>query len=151
MTGYGEAFSTGESGPDGEAIARAMRLALDSASLRASEIDVIIAHGDGTPRGDEGEAEAINEVFSDAGVKVYSSKGALGHMLAGSPAVDAALALQMIRTGTVPPTLGAEPLDQRAKFDVVRGGPLEAPVRRAMVSSTSVEGQCAAFVLEAAA
>ncbi|MEJ2325220.1 MAG: beta-ketoacyl synthase N-terminal-like domain-containing protein [Nitrospirota bacterium] len=151
MTGYGEAFSLGEARPDGEAMARAMRLALESASLNPSGIDVLIAHGDGTPLGDEKEIEAINEVFSDTGLKVYSSKGALGHMLAGSPAVDAALAVQMIRTGTVPPTLGAEPLDERARFVVLRGGALEATVRRVMVSCLSVEGQCAAFVLEAAA
>jgi 3-oxoacyl-(acyl-carrier-protein) synthase len=57
----------------------------------------------------------------------------------------------MIRTGTVPPTLGAEPLDDGAKFDLVTGGALKTAVRRVMVSCTSVEGQCASFVLEAPA
>lgn len=150
ITGYGEAFSLGETRPEAEAMARAMRLALESASSKPSGIDVLVAHGDGIPRGDESEMDAINEVFSDTEVKVYSSKGTLGHMLAGSPVVDAALAVQMIRTGTVPPTLGVDPIDERAKFEVVRGRALKAPVRRVMVSCSSVEGQCAAFVLEGA-
>ncbi len=151
IAGYGEAFSTrGGRAPDSGAIARAMRAALSGAGLAPSDIDILIAHGDGTPLGDSEEAAAINEIFRSTGVKVFSSKGALGHMLAASPVVDAALAVRMINTGTVPPTLGARPIDENVKFDVITGESLRAEVRRVIVNCTSVEGQCAALVLEAA-
>lgn len=148
IAGYGEAFAT-DINNSSEAISRAMRAALESAEVRPSDIDVLIAHGDGTPQGDAGEIEAINEVFSGTDVKVYSSKGALGHMLAASPVVDAALAVQMVRTGNVPPTLNARPLDEGVKFDVVIGESLRIEVKRVMIECTSVEGQCAALVVEA--
>jgi 3-oxoacyl-(acyl-carrier-protein) synthase len=55
----------------------------------------------------------------------------------------------MIEAGAVPPTLNAEPLDRRVKFDVVRGDALKKDVRRVMINCTSREGHCAALVVEA--
>jgi 3-oxoacyl-[acyl-carrier-protein] synthase II len=151
ITGYGEAFAwKGQSAPGADAITRAMRAALEDSGLKPSDVDVLIAHGDGTQKGDASEIEAINEAFANTDVKVYSSKGALGHMLAGSPAVDVALAARMISDGKVPPTLGAEPLDGKVKFGVVTGSALERDIRRVMVGCTSREGHCAALVVEAA-
>jgi len=151
ISGYGEAFSWKEqAAPDAETISRAMRAALDEAGLNSSEVDVLIAHADGTTRGDANEIDAINDVFDGADTNVYSSKGALGHMLAGSPAVDAALAVKMIETGTVPATLNADPLDSGVKFNVVTGGALKKGVKRVMVSATSREGHASALIVEAA-
>jgi 3-oxoacyl-[acyl-carrier-protein] synthase II len=151
ITGHGEAFSIGDSVPDAKAIARAMHTALEGAGLNPSDMDVLIAHGDGTPAGDRGEAEAVNKVFSGGDrLKVYSSKGALGHMLAASAVVDTALGIQMLRTGAVPPTLNADPLDEALNLDIVTGKAVKMDIRRVMVSCISHEGQCAALIVEAA-
>ncbi len=150
LSGYGEAFAwQSESAPDSDTIAAAMQKALEAAGLKPSDIDVLIAHGDGTINGDGNETEAINNMYSGCGVNVYASKGALGHMLAGSPAVDAALAVKMIETGAVPPTLNAEPLDEGIKFDVVVGKALKKDVKRVMINCTSREGHCASIVVVA--
>jgi 3-oxoacyl-(acyl-carrier-protein) synthase len=150
LSGYGEAFAwQSEAEPDAETISKAMGAALGNAGLRPSDIDVLIAHGDGTLKGDGNEIEAVNGVFSGCDVKVYSSKGALGHMLAGSPAVDVALAMRMITDGKVPPTLNVEPLDEGVKFDIVRGKALKTDVKRVMINCTSREGHCAALVVVA--
>ena len=56
IAGYGGAFGAAE-GPPGAAapaIARAMREALRHADLSPAALDVLIAHGDGTGKGDEG-------------------------------------------------------------------------------------------------
>ncbi len=128
-----------------------MQIALEGAGLRPFDIDVLIAHGDGTAAGDRSEAEAVNQIFSGSGgLKVYSSKGALGHMLAASPVVDTALGIQMLRTGTVPPTLNADPLDDSIKLNIVTGKAVKMDIRRVMVSCMSHEGQCAALIVEAA-
>jgi 3-oxoacyl-(acyl-carrier-protein) synthase len=150
MTGYGEAFAymSADSVPDSGSIIRAMQTALDDAGLAPGDIDVLIAHGDGTQGGDSKEIEAINEVFGGTEVDVYSSKGALGHMLAGSPAVDAALAVKMIQTGTVPPTLNSDSPDAEVKFKVVSGSALKKDIRRVMVNCTSREGHCASIIVE---
>ncbi len=68
----------------------AMRDALERAGLKPSDIDVVIAHGEGTVIGDRNEIEAIHAVFSECidRVHVFSSKGSLGHLLAGAPLVD---------------------------------------------------------------
>jgi 3-oxoacyl-(acyl-carrier-protein) synthase len=150
LSGYGEAFAwQSESEPDAETISRAMGTALDNAGLKPSDIDVLIAHGDGTLKGDANEIETINAVFAGTNINVYSSKAALGHMLAGSPAVDVALATRMITEGKVPPTLGAEPLDEKINFSVVTGEPLKMDIRRVMVGCRSREGHCASLVVEA--
>jgi 3-oxoacyl-[acyl-carrier-protein] synthase II len=148
--GYGEAFAwQSESEPDAGTISRAMGTALDNAGLRPADIDVLIAHGDGTLKGDANEIEAVSGMFSGCDVKVYSSKGTLGHMLAGSPAVDVALAVKMIEAGAVPPTLNTEPLDEKINFSVVTGEPLKKDIRRVMIGCRSREGHCASLVVEA--
>ncbi len=151
LSGYGEAFGTSGyyRGPDAGAYARAMRQALREASLEPGDIDVIVANGEGTAKGDRNEAEAIGRVFP-RGPLVYSSKGALGNMLAGGPAVDTALALYMINAGVVPPTLGDAEPDCSLGLNVARGEALRREVRRVMVNSGSYEGQCASLVVEAA-
>ena len=62
------------------------------------DIDLIIAHGEGTYAADKNEIEAINHTFKNniENINVYSSKGSLGHMLAGSPAVDVILGIYIL-------------------------------------------------------
>ena len=69
LTGYGHACETLDDGPapTARAIAWAMDRALEAASLRTQDIDLIIAHGDGTLHGDRSEKEAIMQVFSGCG------------------------------------------------------------------------------------
>ncbi|MEW6713569.1 MAG: beta-ketoacyl synthase N-terminal-like domain-containing protein [Nitrospirota bacterium] len=142
ITGYGFAF---------DALSIAMRSAIENAGLIPSDIDVVIAHGDGTHSGDKNEAEAINQIFSDCMEKifVYSSKGALGNMFAGAPAVNIILGVHMLEHGLIPATLNAMPLDKSVRFNLVHDKPLRASPKRIMVNSQSYEGQCASLIIEA--
>jgi 3-oxoacyl-[acyl-carrier-protein] synthase II len=142
ITGYGSSFNSSPI---------AMQNAIKNAGLKPSDIDVIIAHGDGTIIGDNNEADAINQIFSDCMDKifVYSSKGALGHMLAGASAVDIIVGLYMIEHGLIPVTLNSLPLDENVRFNEVHDKPLKASPKRIMVNSQSYEGQCASLIIEA--
>ncbi|MBI5379491.1 MAG: hypothetical protein HZA23_04975 [Nitrospirae bacterium] len=152
ISGYGFAFeSEGEGeGPTASAIARAMRDALHSADLAPEAIDVVIAHGDGTVRGDQNEMDAIRQMFAAClnRIRVYGSKGALGHLLAGAPAVDALIGAEMIREGIIPPTL---PLAEEAGdlgLPYIRREPTKTRIEKVLVNCRNQEGQCVSLLLE---
>jgi 3-oxoacyl-[acyl-carrier-protein] synthase II len=154
--GYGSAFGLADpanatTGPSADAIRRAMGLAVERAGRRPEEVDLVIAHGDGTPEGDRQEWEAINGLFSgaDSRTRLYSSKGALGNLLGGAPIVDLILAERMIRTGLIPATYGADDTDDIAGSLLVRGQPLEARPRVILINGFSYEGQAGSLLLEA--
>ncbi|NSW85441.1 MAG: hypothetical protein HPY84_03870 [Syntrophobacteraceae bacterium] len=151
VLGFGSA-SDGEgelSHPGSDTISQAMCTALDQSGIKPSDIDLLIAHADGNPAGDEAEMEAIHTVFSGCfdRLMVYSSKGALGHMSAAAPAVDTLIGINCMRNGMVPPTLHADPVDHRVRFDLVAGECRPSRVRRCLINSRSHEGRCASLVI----
>ncbi|GAB4482691.1 MAG: beta-ketoacyl-ACP synthase II [Thermodesulfovibrionales bacterium] len=147
--GYGFGLDSAAPAPSVASILLAMRNALASARCSADAIDAVIACGDGT-RGDVNEAEAIGLLFGDPGSipPVYSSKGAVGDLLAAAPAFDIALAALMLRHGIVPPTAHAGARPGNAAFTPVSGSPLAAELQRILVNCRSYEGQCVSFVIE---
>ena len=152
ITGCGDAFGCEESfsAPTCEAITQAMRAALESAELSSSDIDVLIAQGDGNRVGDKNEISAIQEIFGNCldRVLVFSSKGALGHLLAAAPAVDVIMSVSMLTEGVVPTTLHAAPVDESVKFHLVTDGPVRTSPKRLMVNCRSDSGQCASLIVE---
>ena len=151
ISGHGAACEgQEESGPTERAMAVAMAGAIAEAGIEPVDIDLIIAHGDGSPNGDEKEIAAIHHVFSPCIEKmpVFSSKGALGDLLSGSSAVDAVLAVEMIENGAIPFTLHAAPLADGISFQVVHGKPMNKKVQRVLINSRSEEGSCASLIVE---
>jgi 3-oxoacyl-[acyl-carrier-protein] synthase II len=152
ISGYGSACEVDESGPGPtpRSIAYAMKEAVRNAELAPEDIDVIIAHGDGLYSGDNNEIEAIHGVFAGVidRINVFSSKGALGNLLAGSPAVDAVLAVHMLQSGIIPPTLHSAPKESHIRFNIVQKRPLQVYPKRILINSQSCEGRCASLVLE---
>ncbi len=132
-------------------IKTAMQQALEAAEVRPRDIDVIIAHGDGTQQGDRNEAEAINEVFLESPVQpvVYASKAALGHLLAGAAPVDIILGSRMIEQKSIPPVAGSYFPDSTLRVNLIKDLPLFAKTRRVMINAFSYEGQCSSLIIEA--
>jgi len=153
MTGYGTTFELAPDAhcPTAKAISLAMEQAIAKAHLGPSDIDVIIAHGDGTHMGDKHEIEAIHHTFSGCIDKTsaYSSKGALGHMLGGAAAVDIVLGICILQRGIIPAVYGSPQQDEAIKFRLVSREPLKSSPRRILINSCSYEGQCASLIIEA--
>jgi 3-oxoacyl-(acyl-carrier-protein) synthase len=153
LTGFGFSCETGktDTGVSNNALAHAMSQALDAAGIEPAAVDVVIAHGDGTIDGDSYELEAIHQVFQKviASLPVFSSKGALGHLQAASPALDLVLATQMINNQAIPPCPSSIPLDSRVQFVIAAEKPLSTRVKTALINACSPEGPCATMVLEA--
>ena len=106
-----DAYHVTAPSPDGSAISKAMKLALDDANRRPEDIDYINAHGTGTRENDSSEAAAIRDVFGEAIPMVSSTKGSIGHTLAAAGALEAIISIMAMRQGRAPANVGVETVD----------------------------------------
>ena len=123
--------------------ARAIKLALDRSNLEPEAIDYIHAHGTSTTLNDRHEAQLIQHIFPQP-VAVSSTKGATGHTLGASGAINTALTLMTFQQGRLLPCVGLS----NSEFDLdlvtqVR----EKQVNNAMCFSFGFGGQNAVIAL----
>jgi 3-oxoacyl-[acyl-carrier-protein] synthase II len=124
LAGYGttaDAFHVVALPEDGDAIVRAMLLALDQARLSPRDIGYINAHGTGTAMNDAVETTAMKRVFTGAAgtIPISSTKPATGHLLGAAGALEAIIGIQALRTGVAPPTLNLSVPDPQCDLDYV--------------------------------
>ncbi len=134
---------------DGAGAVLAMQRALEDAGLDPTSIGHVNAHGTSTPLNDAAESIAIRTVLGDHtdAVAVTSTKGVTGHLLGAAGAVEAVVALQVLREGLIPPTAGLRTQDPDIHLDVVTGEPREVAVDAVLSNSFGFGGQNAALVL----
>lgn len=125
--------------PDGVGQGTAITNALHRAGLGAGDIGHVNAHATSTPLGDLIEGATIRRVLGDGPV-VTAPKGALGHLLGGSGAVEAIATVLSIRDGLVPPTANLDTLDDRIGLDVVAGDPRQVSLTAAISNSFGFGG-----------
>ena len=77
---------------DGDALARAIALALNDAGLSPDEVGMIAAHGNGTPQSDASEAVTIRRIFGKRAPPTTAFKWAFGHLIAAAGILEAVLA-----------------------------------------------------------
>ncbi|MDH5287743.1 MAG: 3-oxoacyl-ACP synthase [Betaproteobacteria bacterium] len=87
---------------DGDGAARAIEAALADAGLRAGDVGLIVAHGNGTPLSDRSEGAALRRVFGASMPPVTAFKWATGHPLAASGILDVTLGLEAARRRLAP-------------------------------------------------
>ncbi len=124
ILGYGssmDAFRVSDPIPDGTGAIQSMTKALQSAGLKADDIDCINAHGTGTPKNDEVETKAIKHVFGDRAydIPVHAVKSMTGHMIAASGAVEAIAAVLTISKDVIPPVINLENPDELCDLSYV--------------------------------
>ena len=134
--------------PEGEGAARCMKAALRSAGLRPEDISYINAHGTSTPQGDICETQAIKNVFGAHArrIAVSSTKGATGHMLGASGAVEMAICAKAIQSNVVPPTINYEHADPECDLDYVPNTAREMTVSAVLNNSFGFGGHNATMV-----
>lgn len=124
IVGYGETFDAADlSHPntDGAGLSKAMKIAMNEASISPSEVDYINAHGTATKMNDAAEMASINNVFQSNEKRPYVSsiKGSIGHLVAASGAVEAISVVCSINAGKIPPTLNSEISENNRKTNIV--------------------------------
>jgi 3-oxoacyl-[acyl-carrier-protein] synthase II len=103
----------------------AMRQALDDAKLPADRVKYVNAHGTATEMGDVIETQAIRKVFERAAEKlaVSSTKAVHGHLIGAGGALEFALSIMAMNSGSLPPTANLDKPDPRCDLDFI---PLKA-------------------------
>jgi len=118
-----------------------MEFALKDARLSPEKVDYINAHGTSTDLNDIAESSAIRSVLGSHAYKtmVSSTKGAYGHMLGASGAVELIVCAEVIKKSIVPPTINLDNVDERCdpKMDFV---PLKARERKVGVAMSNSFG-----------
>jgi 3-oxoacyl-[acyl-carrier-protein] synthase II len=135
--------------PEGRGLELAVRAALAEAGLAPDALDLVSAHGTGTPANDRVETDVLKRVLGPRAhaIPVNSIKAHLGHTMGAAATLEAIMCLLAGRHGQVPPTLNYGEADPECDLDCV---PNAARVWRPRVSlSTSLGfGGCnAALVL----
>ncbi len=107
--------------PEGVGAERAVRLALQDAGVGPVDVGYVNAHGTGTELNDRAEGQVISRVFGARQPAVSSIKGATGHALGASGAIEAIACVMAVHGRELPPNPGLDELDPGIPLtDVVR-------------------------------
>src|SRR6266545_1719404 len=154
LVGYGvssDATHITEPDPTGQNPARAMRMAMGDADVDAAEIGYINAHGTSTPLGDASETRVIKLALGEEKARetpISSTKGATGHTLGASGAVEAIFTTLAVQRGVVPPTINYEEPDPECDLDYIPNEAREAAdLRYGMSNSFGFGGHNASIVV----
>jgi len=133
LAGYGHTTDTHhitQPDPTGAPLEKAIQRALLQAGLKPSEIGYLNAHGTATIFNDGAEALAFARVFSEGigGVRISSTKAAIGHTLGAAGTLEAVFALECLRTGDIPPQINStHPIPELATCLAQPGDKLTKP------------------------
>jgi 3-oxoacyl-[acyl-carrier-protein] synthase II len=153
VLGYGtssDAQHVTEPDPSGASPARAMQMAFADAGISPDAVDYINAHGTSTPLGDASETRVIKSALGEElsrRTPISSTKGATGHCLGASGAVEAIFCTLAIVEGKLPPTINYELPDPECDLDYIPNESRDADVRIAVSNSFGFGGHNASLVL----
>jgi 3-oxoacyl-[acyl-carrier-protein] synthase II len=153
VTGFGitaDAFHITEPAPEGEGVARAIKLAIQNSNMTINDIDVINAHGTSTYYNDKNETLAIKNVFGKRAydIPVHSIKSMIGHLLGAAGAIEAIASLLTIRDGVIPPTINYEEKDPDCDLNYVVNISMKKEVNTVLSENSGFGGHNTALVFK---
>jgi len=124
IVGYGmtcDAYHMTSPNPDGEAAARAIRLALKDATINPNQVSYINAHGTSTAVNDSTETTAIKKALGEYAytIPISSTKSMTGHLLGASGGIEAIATVMTVATDQIPPTINLDNPDPACDLDYV--------------------------------
>jgi 3-oxoacyl-[acyl-carrier-protein] synthase II len=126
-------------------------MAMDDAGVKSDDIDYINAHGTSTPLGDASETRVIKIALGEE--KAYktpisSTKGATGHCLGGSGAIEAIISVLAVQRNVVPPTINYEVPDPECDLDYIPNESRDTKVDVALSNNFGFGGHNACLVIK---
>lgn len=145
VTGYGassDAHHMTSPSEDGEGASYAMRMAIQDAGIKPSEIQYINAHGTSTPAGDPVEVAAIKKIFGDHAKKVLvsSTKSMTGHALGAAGAIESAFCVMALVDQVAPPTINLDTPSEGCDLDFVPHKARRIPIQHVLNNSFGFGG-----------
>ena len=135
--------------PEGLGQSRAIAAALRTADISPSDVGHVNCHATSTPVGDAIEPLAVKRAIGDHPV-LTAPKGATGHLLGASGAVEGIFTLLSVRDGIIPATLNLDNQDPKVAFDVVTGEPRKVDLIAAVNNSFGFGGHNVSLVFTSA-
>ncbi len=150
LVGWGTCFVAGERQlpeREGRGLAGAIARALDCAGLSACDIDALVLHANGTVAGDEVEHRALVRVFGRhlERIPCVALKPVTGHCFGGSSAMEAVVAVEIVRRGIIPPTANGE-TPAWSDIDLVIGQSRTGDFRRVLSVASGFWGNHTALI-----
>jgi 3-oxoacyl-[acyl-carrier-protein] synthase II len=135
--------------PEGRGLELAVRSALAEAGLAPGALDMVSAHGTGTPANDRVETAVLKRVLGRRAhaIPVNSIKAHLGHTMGAAATLEAIMCLLAGRHGQVPPTLNYGEADPDCDLDCVPNAARAWRPRVSLSTSLGFGGCNAALVL----
>ena len=145
LAGYGvsaDAFHMTAPSEDGDGAFRSMRNALRDASLDATSVDYVNAHGTSTPLGDIAETVAVKRALGEHAKRtvVNSTKSMTGHLLGAAGGIEAVASILAVQRQVSPPTINLVEPDPACDLDYVPNTAREMPIRVALSNSFGFGG-----------
>lgn len=148
---YGEIIGVGYSAdayhitaptPDGDGAIRAMKIALEDASVSVNDVDYINAHGTSTQHNDKVETFAIKKLFGERAyqIPVSSTKSMIGHLLGASGSLELIATLLTLKFNKIHPTINYDIPDPECDLNYVPNNAIDKTVNIAISNSFGFGG-----------
>ena len=153
VVGFGmtaDAYHLTDPDPDGRALAKAIKDALQMADLHPEEIDYINPHGTSTLINDKVETRVIKDIFGGQayGIPISSTKSITGHLMGAAGGVEVIAVLLAIEKGIIHPTINYEFPDPECDLDYVPNEAREKEVNIALSISAGFGGVNSAILIK---
>jgi 3-oxoacyl-[acyl-carrier-protein] synthase II len=154
VVGYGctnDAYHITAPAEGGEGAARCMKLAIEDASIKPSDIGYINAHGTSTKPNDKTETAAVKSVFGQYAyeIPISSTKSMTAHLLGASGAVEAIITAFSVKEKFLPPTINYKTPDPECDLYYVPNEGKNLEFNYALTNSFGFGGHNASLVLKA--
>ncbi|WP_025725270.1 beta-ketoacyl-ACP synthase II [Acholeplasma granularum] len=146
VVGYGstsDAFHMTAPDNDAEGLTKAIELTLEDAKVKPDVVDYINAHGTSTLLNDKIETLGIKKAFKEHAynLNVSSTKGATGHMLGATGAVESIFCIKALQTGQIPPTINYQNIDPECDLNYTINKSVNRNIEYAMNINVGFGGQ----------
>ena len=153
VVGYGstsDAFHITQPDPEAKGATRAMAMAIEEASIEATEVEYINAHGTSTYFNDKLETLAIKNVFKDHAkdINISSTKSMTGHLLGAAGGIEAIATTLALKEGTIPPTINYENKDEECDLNYTPNKAVKRDINYALSNSLGFGGHNASILIK---
>ena len=150
LLGYGmsgDAHHITAPAEDGDGGYRAMKSAVEMASIPIEKVDYINAHGTSTIKGDAIELNAISRLFKHE-ILVSSTKSSIGHLLGAAGSVESIFSIMALNNNILPATLNLDDPIETNNINLIPKTPIEKKISYALSNSFGFGGTNTALLFK---